>query len=320
MAINPTHTSIILYDDRLELQLDQEHETIWATQADIVELFDIDQSVVARHIRNIFTTGEVDEKSNMQKMHIANSDKPVNIYSLDIVLAVWYRTSSGRATKFRKWATKRLKEYLIQGYSINQKRLQELQKTIELITIQKDTTDISLTEAKWLLDIISQYSESFTLLSQFDSDTLGTTGDEYITYIISYDAAKVAIQELRETLMKQWEATELFGNEKDTQFTGILSSIIATFDGIYLYPTIEDQAAHLLYFIIKDHPFSDGNKRIGALLFMWFLEQNKHRFRKDGLPKINESGLVALALLIAASPPSEKTILIRLVINLIKNS
>ena len=162
-------TSLILYEDRLELQLDPRQDTVWASQAQIVELFDIDQSVVARHIRNIFRDGEIDEKSNMQKMHIANSDKPVKFYSLDVILAVWYRTNSWKATRFRQWATTRLKEYLIQGYSINQKRLGELQKTIELISHRKDVEDISLQEARWLLDIIASYSESFALLGQFDS-------------------------------------------------------------------------------------------------------------------------------------------------------
>lgn len=317
MHTNPKNTSIILYDDYLELQLDQEHDTVWATQGDIVELFDIDQSVVARHIKNIFATNEVDKKSNMQKMHIANSDKPVNLYSLDIILAVGYRTNSGRATKFRRWATGRLKEYLIQGYSINHKRLKELQKTVELIHLQANNTGISLSETKWLLDIISGYTKSFILLNKFDSGRLEVAGNENITYVIQYNEAKEAIHKLKSTLTKKQEASELFGNEKDTQFIGILQSVIQTFDGQYLYPTIEEQAAHLLYFIIKDHPFSDGNKRIGAFLFMWFLEKNHHRFQSNGTPKINESGLVALTLLIASSPPSEKEILIKLVINLI---
>ncbi len=324
-----TPPSIILYDDRLEIQLDKQADTIWANLDQIADLFCRDKSVISRHIKNIIQESELEEKvvvaffattTKHWAMKGKTQTKNVAYYNLDMILSIGYRVNSKVATRFRQWATSRLKEYLIQGYSINHKRLKELQKTIELISLQKDTTDISLTEAKWLLDIISQYTESFILLNQFDSDTLSTSGNENITYTINYNEAKEAIEKLRWTLIEKQEATELFGNEKDTQFTGILQSIIQTFDGTYLYPTIEEQASHLLYFIIKDHPFSDGNKRIGAFLFMWFLEQNKHRFRKDGLPKINESGLVALALLIASSPPSEKEILIKLVINLINNS
>ncbi len=313
-------TSIILYDDWLELKLDASQDTIWASQADIVQLFGIDQSVVARHIRNIFLTGEVDKESNMQKMHIANSDKPVNFYSLDIILAVGYRTNSGQAIRFRQWSTSRLKEYLINGYTINHNRLKELQKTIELISLQKENPNLSLSETRWLLDIISNYTESFLLLDRFDSWDLSGIGDDNITYTITYDDAKNAISQLKEALIDKKEDTGLFWNEKDDQFIGILRSIIVTFDGKYLYPTIEDQAAHLLYFIIKDHPFSDGNKRIGAFLFIWFLEKNHHRFRKNGAPKINESGLVALAILVATSPPTEKDIMTKLIVNLINHS
>ena len=313
-------TSIILYDDWLELKLDASQDTIWASQADIVQLFGIDQSVVARHIRNIFFTGEVDKESNMQKMHIANSDKPVNFYSLDIILAVGYRTNSGQAIRFRQWSTTRLKEYLINGYTINHNRLKELQKTIELISLQKENPNLSLSETRWLLDIISNYTESFLLLDRFDSWDLSGIGDDNITYTITYEDAKNAISQLKETIIGKKEDNGLFWNEKDDQFIGILRSIIVTFDGKYLYPTIEEQAAHLLYFIIKDHPFSDGNKRIGAFLFIWFLEKNHHRFRKNGAPKINESGLVALAILVATSPPTEKDIMTKLIINLINHS
>ena len=154
-------------------------------------------------------------------------------------------------------------------------------------------------------------------LNQYDSGRLDEAGDENITYIIDYREAEVAISELRSELMKKSEATELFGNEKDVSFSGILQNIVATFNGQYLYPTIEEQAAHLLYFIIKDHPFTDGNKRIGAFLFVWFLEKNKHRFKKNGEVKINEAGLTTLALLIAQSDPKEKDMMVRLVVSLI---
>ena len=314
------NNQIIIYQGKsgeIEFKMDRKKDTIWATQANIVELFEVDQSVISRHIRNIFREGEVDEKSNMQKMHNAISDKPINLYSLDIILAVGYRTNSAKAIKFRQWATTRLKEYLVQGYSINQKRLDELGQTVRLLAEKGKKIDIE--EAKWLLDIIANYTESFVTLNRYDAGRLDDAGDEDITYIVRYDEATYAILELRTQLIERSEATELFGNEKDKSFEGILSNIVATFGGAYLYPTIEEQAAHLLYFIIKDHPFTDGNKRIGAFLFVWFLEKNKHRFKKNGEVKINEAGLTTLALLIAQSDPKEKEMMVKLVVNLIND-
>jgi death-on-curing family protein len=223
--------------------------------------------------------------------------------------------NSKRGTAFRIWATQRLREYLVAGYSINQKRLDELGKTIQLLAEKGKSIDID--EARGLLDIISSYTESFVLLNRYDRGDLADVGSEDITYIIRYDESRDAIRELKTRLIGEDEATPLFGNEKDESFKGILSNIIATFDGAYLYPTIEEQAAHLLYFVIKDHPFTDGNKRIGAFLFIWFLERNKHRHKKSGEVKINEAGLTTLALLIAQSDPREKDMMIKLVVNLI---
>ncbi len=232
-----------------------------------------------------------------------------------MIISVGYRVNSTRATHFRQWATQRLREYLVQGYSINQSRLDELGQTIRLLT--EKGKQIDLDEAKGLLDIIASYTESFVTLNHYDTGDLDTHGDSDITYVIDYREATQAIEELRSDLLERGEANALFGNEKDKSFSGILSSIIATFSGEYLYPTIEEQAAHILYFIIKDHPFTDGNKRIGAFLFIWFLERNKHRFRKDGEVKINPAGLTTLALLIAQSDPKEKEMMTKLVVNLI---
>lgn len=315
--MTPTNQTLIYQwkNGEIEIHLDQSHDTVWARQDQIAELFGVDRTVATKHINNAMKSGEIEEKSNVQFLHIPNSDKPVKFYSLDIILAVGYRTNSANAIKFRQWATTRLREYLVQGYSINQKRLDELGKTIKLLASTGKKIDEN--EARWILDIIANYTESFLLLNRFDSGSLIESGNENITYIIRYPEAKEAIKELKANLMGVREATELFGNEKDESFTGILSNIIATFDGTYLYSTIEEQAAHLLYFIIKDHPFSDGNKRIGAFLFIWFLEKNKHRLRANGEAKINDTGLATLAILIASSDPREKEMMIKLVVNLI---
>lgn len=304
-------------DNKIELQVNFNNDTVWLTQDQLATLFQRNQSVVSRHINNVFKENELDPKSNMQKMHIPNSDKPVAFYSLDVIISVGYRVKSIRGTQFRQWATQRLKEHLVQGYSINKKRLEQLQQTVELIQ-KTATNETSLTEAKGLLDIITHYTQSFVLLNQYDSNAIEIHKlNEEVTYEIQYKEAKQAIIELKKQLMAKKEATELFGNEKDDSFKSSLQSIVQTFGGQFLYPSIEEQAAHLLYFVIKNHSFSDGNKRIGAFLFVWFLEKNKHRFKKSGELKINDNGLTALALLVAQSHPDEKELMVKLIVNLI---
>lgn len=293
-------------------------ETFWLTQIQIAKLFKRDRSVITKHIRNIFLSGELNEKSNVQKVHIADSDKPVVFYNLDVILSVGYRVNSKQGTLFRQWATQRLKDYLVKGCAINQKRLDELGKMVKLIEASAQADSLHLNEAKGLLDILGGYTKSFVLLNQYDSNTLPAGKvNKNITYEIQYDDARSAIAELKKQLLAKKQAAELFGNEKDDGFKSSLQTVVQTFGGQYLYPSIEEQAAHLLYFVIKNHSFSDGNKRIGAMLFVWFLEKNKHRFKKSGEIKINDNALVALALLVAQSKPEEKELMVQLLVNLI---
>lgn len=239
-------------------------------------------------------------------------------YNLDAILSVGYRVNSKRGTQFRQWATQRLKDYLVKGYAMNQQRLEQLQQTVEIIRQTGGSGDLQLQEARGLLEIISNYTQSFVLLNRYDSHSLQTGKlNENISYEIQYEEAIEAIAILKRQLIANREATELFGNEKDNGFKSSLQTIVQTFDARYLYPSIEEQAAHLLYFIIKNHSFSDGNKRIGAFLFIWFLEKNKHRFKENGELKINDNGLTALALLVAQSQPAEKDLMIQLIVNLI---
>ncbi len=316
-------SEVLIYkteDNQTEVEVKFEQDTVWLSQSQITELFRRDRTVITKHINNIFKEGELDEKSNVQKMHIANSDRPVVFYNLDVIISVGYRVKSKRGTQFRQWATQRIKDYLVKGYVINQKRLEQLHQTIQLISAGGKTESLQLQEARGLLEIIQNYTQSFILLNQFDSNNLATEKlSRNITYEIQFDEAKGAIATLKKQLIKKKEATELFGNEKDDGFKSSLRSIVQTFGGQYLYPSIEEQAAHLLYFIIKNHSFSDGNKRIGAFLFVWFLEKNRHRFKKSGEVKINDTGLTALALLVAQSKPEEKELMIKLIIKLIAN-
>jgi death-on-curing family protein len=317
-------SEIVIYktpDEQTAIEVQFEGETVWLTQSQITELFQRDRTVITKHINNIFKEGELEEKSNVQKMHIANSDKPVVFYNLDIIISVGYRVKSQRGTQFRQWATQRLKDYLTKGYAINQKRLDELGRMVQLIEQSGKTETLQLQEAKGLLEILGNYTKSFVLLNQYDRHNLQAGRlSENITYEIEYDEAKSAVTELRKQLIAKKEATKLFGNEKDESFKSSLRSIVQTFGGQYLYPSIEEQAAHLLYFVIKNHSFSDGNKRIGAFLFIWFLEKNKHRFKSSGELKINDNGLTAIALLVAQSKPEEKEIIVQLIVALIADS
>jgi death-on-curing family protein len=308
-------------DEQTAIEVQFEGETVWLTQSQITELFQRDRTVITKHINNIFKEGELEEKSNVQKMHIANSDKPVVFYNLDIIISVGYRVKSQRGTQFRQWATQRLKDYLAKGYAINQKRLDELGRMVQLIEQSGKTETLQLQEAKGLLEILGNYTKSFVLLNQYDRHNLQAGRlSKNITYEIEYDEAISAVTELRKQLIAKKEATKLFGNEKDESFKSSLRSIVQTFGGQYLYPSIEEQAAHLLYFVIKNHSFSDGNKRIGAFLFIWFLEKNKHRFKSSGELKINDNGLTAIALLVAQSKPEEKEIIVQLIVALIADS
>lgn len=306
-----------------EIQVKLDNDTVWLDAHLIALLFDVNRPAIVKHIQNIYKSKELQQSSTCSILEQVAADgkkRKMNLYNLDVIISVGYRVNSKQATQFRQWATQRLKEYLVKGYAINQKRLDELGKMVQLIEQGSKTGDLHLSEAKGLLNILSNYTKSFILLNQFDSNNLPVEKlNEKITYEISYPEARKAIDEMKRQLLKKKEATHLFGNEKDEGFKSSLQSVVQTFGGKYLYASIEEQAAHLLYFIIKNHSFTDGNKRIGAFLFIWFLEKNKHRFKKSGEVKINDNGLTALSLLVAQSAQEEKDLMIKLVINLIKD-
>ena len=310
--------------NNVELRVNLDKDTVWLTQKQIAQIFETQRPAITKHLNNIFKSKELNENSVSSILeHTAEDGKKykTKFYNLDVIISVGYRVNSKRATEFRIWATQRLKDYLVKGYAVNQKRLDELQQTIQLISKGSETGALQLQEAKGLLEIINNYTNSFALLNKFDSNNLTTEKlSKNITYEIKYNEAIKAIKELKKQLMEKKEAGNLFGNQKDESFQGTLKNITQTFDGDYLYPSIEEQASHLLYFIIKNHPFSDGNKRIGAFMFIWFLEKNKHSIKKSGELKINDNALTALALLVAQSNPSEKELMIKLICNLIADN
>lgn len=324
---------IIIYQSpgsQAQVEVQFEGETFWLSQEQIAALFERDRTVISKHLKSIFKEGELDEQlvcanfahtTKHGAIEGKTQEKSVKFYNLDAILSVGYRVNSKQGTQFRQWATQRLKDYLVKGYAINQKRLDELGKMVQLIQESGAKESLQLQEARGLLEILGNYAKSFVLLNQYDSHSVQTgklSGN--ITYEIQYDKAVSAIAELKKQLITKKEATALFGNEKDQSFKSSLQTIVQTFGGQYLYPSIEEQAAHLLYFVIKNHSFTDGNKRIGAFLFIWFLEKNRHRFKKSGELKINDNGLTAIALLVAQSKPGEKEIIIQLIISLIADS
>ena len=314
--------------DEFAVILDVTSDTIWATEKQISELFSRDRSVRGKHIRNLFKNGELQKDSVCANFaHTASDGKRYNVinYNLDVIISVGYRVKSPVATEFRKWATNKLKEYLIKGYSINEELLIKQNGKIKLLEGQINSLNEKLVKSQesltdGFLSIITTYSKSFELLNKFDTNDLSTANlNDEIIYVINFKDVNKAINELKKDLIKKGEASELFGNPKDDSFKGILGSISQTVFGELAYPTIEEQAAQLLYSIIKGHSFSDGNKRIGSFVFVWFLEQNNYNFNTNNLRKINENTLVALALAVAQSLPEQRELMVKLIINLVKN-
>lgn len=296
-----------------------ENDTLWLDQYQISELFDTDRTSVLRHIQNIYKSLELEEEATCAKITQVQKEgkrtvkRQINIYNLDMIISVGYRVNSKKGTSFRIWANKVIKKHIVEGYSVNEKRLEELKKTIKLVnrTIQYLDSD---NQTKGLFEILSDYSTALDFLDDYDHQRLSlppiTTKS---SFRIKYDDAKFAINELK----KRFGGSSLFGNEKDQSFRSSIAAIDQTFDGIELYKSLEEKAAHLLYFVVKNHSFSDGNKRIAAWLFIWYLEKNKNLHHANGKKRITENTLIALTLLIAESKPEEKEMMINVVVNLI---
>ncbi len=318
ISIENSKGQVILYKNKLEVRLEQ--DTVWLTQKQMAELFDTERSVITKHLKNIFNSNELNENSNVQKMHIANSDKPVAFYNLDAIISVGYRINSIRGTQFRIWATSVLRQHLIEGYTINEKRLRaqqdkirNLQETVRLLNNVAQLENVS-EEARGIIQIISEYSWALNVLDDFDHQRLtAPKGTKRTKYKLDYFEARSIIDQMR----MKFKDSNLFGQEKDKSFKGSIGAIYQTFAGKELYPTIEEKTAHLLYFVTKNHSFVDGNKRIAAALFVYFLQRNGILLHKDGSKRIDDNALVALTLMIAASRPSEKEIMIKVILNLL---
>jgi len=324
-------SAVLIYqkeDGQSAVEVRLEQDTLWLSLQQIADLFNRDKSRVSRHLKNIFETGELDVNSVVAENATTAADGKtykVKYYNLDAIISVGYRINSVEGTQFRIWANRVLKDYLVQGYALNRQRLEAQQENIRLLErtltlFQQNLIEqASLPEARGLVSVIAGYTRTFVLLNQFDSERL-PLGDfaTTIRYEIREDEALAGIAALKADLIGKGEASGLFGNQKDDSFAGILGNILQSFGGDFVYPSIEEQGAHLLYFVIKNHPFSDGNKRIGAFLFIWFLQRNQHHLKSDGELKINDNALAAIALLVAQSDPAQKQLMIHLIMNLIR--
>jgi prophage maintenance system killer protein len=304
-------------DGKIQLELRLEQETVWLSQKQMAELFETERSVISKHLRNIFTSGELQEKSNVQKMHIAFSDKPTAFYSLDVAISVGYRVNSKRGTQFRIWATSVLREHLLKGYTVNDQRLKELNKAVRLIADVVKRRDLTGDEAKALLAVVSDYMFALDLLDDYDHQQVALPPAKR-GKVQAIDHAEVLriIKQLR----GKFGGSELFGREKDHGLFSALGAVWQTIDGKDVYPSLEEKAAHLLYFLVKNHAFVDGNKRIAAAVLLWFLEKNAALYNPDGSKRLADNALVAMTLLIAESRPQEKDLLCRVLVNLIRGS
>lgn len=322
---------IIIYqltgsDAKIDVQVAE--ETVWLTQRQMSELFGKDVDTIGLHIRNIYKEGELiagattEESSVVQEEAGRSVTRKIRTYNLDVIISVGYRVKSQRGTQFRIWANSVLKEYLKKGYAVNEKKLkektaqlEELKQTVALLgKVLKSKEELTTDEATGLLKVVTDYSYALDILDKYDHQQLaleGTTDQQL--FVATYDDAIQAIKDLKD----RFGGSALFGNEKDDSFKGSIGTIYQSFGGVEFYPTIEDKAANLLYFVVKNHSFSDGNKRIAAYLFVWFMEKNGILYREDGSKRIADNALVALTLMIAESKPDEKDMMVKVVVNLI---
>ena len=333
MNVQQNKGEIVIYqteDGQTSLEVKLIEETVWLNLNQMAELFKRDKSVISRHISNIFKTGELSKEATVAKYATVQMEggrkitRNIEHYNLDVMISLGYRVNSLRGTQFRIWANKILKDYLVKGYALNEKRLQSqiekyeaLKQSIKLIDTIIDRKLLSTSESEGLLKVISDFSYALDTLDRYDYGKLELAhiSDQAVKRI-SYKEAKGAIK----TMQGRLSDSALFGREKDNSFRNSLYTICQTFDGKDLYPSIEEKAAHLLYFIVKDHSFVDGNKRIAAVIFTWFLERNGLLYKSDETKRIADNALVALTLMIAMSDPKEKDIITKIVVNLINKN
>ncbi|WP_276481140.1 virulence protein RhuM/Fic/DOC family protein [Paraflavitalea pollutisoli] len=324
---------IVIYqtaDGQTNIEVALALDTVWLDQQQLTDLFQTDRTSISKHIKNIYKSAELKEESTCAKIAQVQKEgnreikRKVTRYNLDVIISVGYRVNSVRGTQFRIWANKILKDYLTQGYALNEKFLQEqvqqlknLKRTVGILNNVVESTSLTSEEATGLLKVLSDYAYALDVLDRYDHRTLTIEAiRQRSLFTATYDEAMSAIHSLKD----KFGGSKLFGNEKDESFKGSIAAIYQSFDGSDLYPSVEEKAANFLYFVVKNHSFSDGNKRIAAFLFVWFLDKNGILYREDGFKRIADNTLVALTLMIAESKPDEKDIITQVVVNLINGN
>lgn len=325
------NNEIVIYqseDGKTVLDVRLEDDTVWLSQQQMSELFQTDRTVISRHIRNIYKDGELEEISTCAKNAQVRMEgnrmvtRSIPYYNLDMIISVGYRVNSIRGVKFRQWASSVLKQYLIKGYAVNEsmrkKQVAELRQLVQMLgRTLRNSPDPLKEEQSALVDVVVDYTYALDTLDDYDYQRLGirnTTAHE--AFRATYEGAMQEIRQLRE----KFGGSALFGNEKDDSFRSSIGQIYQTFDGMELYPSVEEKAAMLLYLVVKNHSFSDGNKRIAATLFLWFMNNNGILYREDGTKRIADNTLVAITLMIAESRTEEKDVMVSVVVNLINKS
>lgn len=324
--MKPKSDFIIYEGDHVRVEVRVEQENVWLSLQQLADLFDRDKSVISRHLRNIFASGELEREATVAKTATVQREgerevvREIEYYNLDAIISVGYRVNSTRATRFRQWATRVLREHLTQGYSLDRQRFEKNAAELEaaLALVRKAAAGEALTaeQGRGLVDVIARYTQTFLWLQRYDEGLLTTPAGSPGGVLPTLAEARDAIARLKADLQARGEASDLFGRERGDAFAAILGNLEQTVFDAPAYPTIETKAAHLLYFVIKNHPFADGNKRCGAMLFVDFLARNGRLFRA-GEPVINDVGLAALALLVAESDAKNKDVMIRLIENML---
>ena len=323
-----SHIEIYQTEDgqaRIEVRL--EKDTLWLSQAQLAELFDKDVNTIGEHIGNVFGTGELGRAATARKFRVVRQEgtrqvgREIEHYDLDVAISVGYRVNSRKGTQFRIWATRRLRELLVRGYAVERERFEqnaaELEQALALIRRAARSPELGTDEGRGLVEIIGRYTQTFLWLQRYDEGLLDDPEGQPGGTLAKPDEAMRALGELKTQLMARSEATDLFARPRDDGLAGIFGNLNQSVFGEPAYPTVESKAAHLLYFVVKNHPFSDGNKRSGAFLFVDFLHRNGRLLNADGEAVVNDTGLAAVTLLVAESDPRQKDILIRLVMNML---
>lgn len=298
-------------DKGIKLSVPFNNETVWLSSNQMAELFERDEKTIRKHVNNVFSEKEVEMENNTQNLRVVNVKQSVTFYSLDVIISVGYRVKSKRGTEFRRWANTVLKQYILNGYAANENRLSQLNQTIQLIKRLELQTDNQLDKTQ-ILSVVESYTQALNLLDDYDHQKVNKPEGNSSTYVLTYEECRTIIDQ-----MKFASESDLFGNEKDDSFKGSIGDIYQTFDGKELYPSLQEKAANLLYFITKNHSFSDGNKRIAATMFLYFLDKNNWLF-ENGVKRIADNTLVALTIMIAESKHVEKELMVNLVMNFLK--